>query len=160
MFQSGCLEFSHVAVHPANDFIIVIFVDLGIFHVPSGKLLGQDLIEYIVFIESNGLMDTSVAVSFGRNINTVPFFHKYIHAVGSAEGKKLAFQIVIGRETVFTPGGVEYPVADIGKVKQKSEFLFGQLDVHDVPPENGLELIIAGYSEISRCILKPIFDLR
>ena len=123
MVNTGGLELPHVAVHPAYDLIVVFFIDLRILHVPSGQLLGKDLVEDIVLIECDGFVNAAVAVGFGRNIGIIPFLHKDVHAVIPAQTEKLAFQIIVGSKPVLTPGGVQDPVSDVYKIQQMPEFL-------------------------------------
>ena len=136
MIDTGCLEFAHIAIHPADDLIVVIGIDLRIFHIPPGQLFGQDLIEYIVFIKGDGFMDAAFHIGSGRDGDTIPILGQYIHLVIPAQIKKLAFQIVIISKTIFATGRIENPVSDIYHIQKTAEFFCCQIDLHRVPPKS------------------------
>ena len=46
MIQAGNLKFRHVAIHPADDLIVIFRSDLRIVHIPAGKFLCQDFVSY------------------------------------------------------------------------------------------------------------------
>jgi hypothetical protein len=137
MIQSAGSELAHIAIHSADDFIIVLLVDLGILHIPPGEFLGQNFVKYIILIVGDGIVDSAVAVCLGRDIFSVPFFHKNFHTVLPAQTEELALQIIVGFEAVFSPGGIQNPVPDICQIQQKPEFSVAQIDLHGVPPEDG-----------------------
>ena len=125
------LKFGDVVVH-AGDQLVVVFLGHGlIVQIAPRELLGEDLVENGVLIVHDGLMDAALGKSTRGDVLTLPFFHKRLHALLTAERKQLGFDVVIVLKTIVSACGVEDPVSDIDHIQQPPEFFFCQLDVHD-----------------------------
>ena len=106
MIPTGGLELTHILIHPADDLIVIFFCNLGVGHIPAGQFLGQNLIEYIVFVIGDGFMDATLHIGFGGDGDAVPILSQYIHFAIAAKFEELALQIVVISEAVVAPGGV------------------------------------------------------
>ena len=81
MIYPGSGEFFHIPLHAADDFTVIILVDLRVIHIPAGKLFRQDLIKHGIFIAGDGLVDATLGKSLGGNPLTLPYFAQRAHAV-------------------------------------------------------------------------------
>ena len=129
MVYAGGFKFRHIFVHALHNLVVVLSVDLGVIHIPPGKLLGENFIKDVVLVVGDGFVDAALGVGTGGDDGSVPDL-----AQGRGQGEDLAFQIIVILEAILASGGIENPVADIYKIQQASEFLLAQVDLHDDPP--------------------------
>ncbi len=124
------LELGDVGVDPAGELGKVALVDGDIIHVPTGQILGQNIEEYVVLILHDGLVDAALCKGAGGD--DLPLIHlgQGGHTADQGLAEDKAFYLVVIREALVSPCGVEDPVADIDQVQQAPKLLVGKFQSH------------------------------